>query len=554
MSNRTTLRRRVLVIGLDGATFDLLLPWLEEGLLPELSRIWRRSSYAPLRTTIPPITASAWTSFQTGKNPGKHGLFDFTQYIPGSYETPFVNARSVQSEPLWAILSRHDKKVVVINVPVTYPPRAVNGYLVSGLLTPSTKAEFTYPPGLFQDIIAATGDYEILVPVREFLRLGVRDFVDRLRYVSRKREEAARYLMGRLDWDFFMVHFHSADVLQHALWSHLDPSHPEYSASREEDRQHVRSYYQELDRLVGSLVKEAGEDVTTVLMSDHGFGPAYKRFHINQWLATQEFLTIRADSLHKRTLDRFENLVRRIDPHRLRWRLIAPFSKRETLIRRFTQEALIDWTTTKAFALPSSAVIRLQINCVGREPLGIVEPGSEYETVRDELAERLLELRDPKTGGRVVEDVFKREEIYSGPALDLMPDLIGQPAEGYQIATRFRGNLLFSDLAEGYSGNHRMEGILIMAGPDVVPGQIVQQPHIVDLFPTILTLMDLPLPPDLDGRVLTEALSPDYLEAHPIRSEEREPPPPSPPQPDQTYSNEDADEIRDRLKGFGYLD
>ena len=554
MPNSEARRNRVLVIGLDGATFDLLLPWLEDKSLPHLAEVWRRSSFARLRTTIPPITASAWTSFQTGKNPGKHGLFDFTQYCPGSYETPFVNARSVQAEPLWVTLSRHRKRVVVLNVPVTYPPRAVNGYMICGLLTPSTKVEFTYPPGLYHELTDAIGDYEILVPVRDFLRLGLEGFVDRLCHMSRQRTRAAQYLMGRLDWDFFMVHFHSPDVLQHALWSHLDPSHPAYGDCTEADRRRVSGYYQELDKFVGSLIREAGHGVTTVLMSDHGFGPALKRFHVNQWLAKEGLLTVRADSLRKKTLDGFERALRRIDPHRLRWRLIAPFSRREMLIRRVTQESLIDWTSTKAYAVTSSAVMRLQVNCVGREPLGIVQPGAEYEAVREEIAQRLREVRDPQTGAQVVENVFRREEIYSGPALHLMPDLVAQPAGGYQIATRFRGDLLFSDLPEGYTGNHRMEGVLILAGPHVVPGQMKQKPHIVDLFPTILSLLDVPLPPDLDGNLLTEALSQEYLEAHPPRWEESGPATPPPWEQDQTYSHADTEEIKDRLKGFGYLD
>ena len=547
-------RSRVLVIGLDGATFDLLLPWLEDESLPHLAELWSHSSFARLRTTIPPITASAWTSFQTGKNPGKHGLFDFTQYRPGSYETPFVNARSVQAEPLWVTLSRHGKRVVVLNVPVTYPPRAVNGYMISGLLTPSTKVEFTYPPGLYQELVDAIEDYVVLVPVRDFLRLGLDGFVDRLTYVSRQRARAAEYLMGRLDWDFFMVHFHAPDVLQHALWSHLDPSHPAYGASPEADRRRVSGYYQEMDKLVGSLLREAGPGVTTVIMSDHGFGPALKRFHVNQWLAREGLLTVRADSLRKKTLDGFERALRRIDPHRLRWRLIAPFSKRETLIRRFTQESLIDWASTRAYAVPSSAVMRLQVNCVGREPAGIVQPGAEYEAVCEEIAQRLKEVRDPQTGTQVVEHVFRREEIYSGPALDLMPDLVAQPAGGYQIATRFQGDALFSALPAGFTGNHRMEGVLLLAGPDVVPGQMKQQPHIVDLFPTILSLLDVPLPPDLDGNLLTEALSQEYLAAHPPRWEESGPSAPPPEEQDQTYSEADTKEIKDRLKGFGYLD
>ena len=184
-------RERVLVIGIDGATFDLLTPWMEEGFLPNLAALMGSGSHGPLRSTIPPITASAWTSFQTGKNPGKHGLFDFTQYRPGSYETSYVNASSVLAEPLWQVLSRQGKRVVVINVPVTYPPRPVNGYLISGMLTPSMDVEFTYPPDLYQQMVREIGDYQIFLPARAALQMGSRDFVNRLRHLSRKRAEAA---------------------------------------------------------------------------------------------------------------------------------------------------------------------------------------------------------------------------------------------------------------------------------------------------------------------------------------------------------------------------
>ena len=545
---------RVLVVGLDGATFDLLLPWLEEGFLPHIAGIWSRGAYGPLRSTIPPITASAWASFQTGMNPGKHGLFDFTEYRPGSYETPFVNAQSIKAEPLWGLLSRHGKRVVVINCPMTYPPRPVNGVLISGLLTPSTKVEFTHPPGLYQELIGEIGDYKIFVPTRALQHLGLRAFVDRLRYASRKRAEAARFLMGRIDWDFFMVHFHSPDVLQHALWSHLDPCHPAYKAAHPSDREYVRQFYRELDALIGGLVEQAGEDVTTILMSDHGFGPAKERFHINQWLATEGYLTLRAGSLHRRFVDGAEDIMRRMDFLKLRRRLIPPFSKREVLVRRLTQESLIDWTASRAFALPSSAAIRLQINLRGREPSGVVEGGREYEHLRDEIAQRLLRIRDPETGGPVVEHVFRREEIYSGPALDSMPDLVAQPVGGYQIATRFKESLLFSPLAEGFTGNHRMDGVLIMVGYPVAPGQAIQGAGIADLFPTILYLLDVPLPPNLDGEVLIQALKTNYVRSRPIRRRAEGPSPPGQTSGEGTYSSEDAMEIRDRLQGLGYID
>lgn len=554
MSDNQTGNERVLVIGLDGATFDLLQPWMEQGRLPHLAQIWKRSSFARLRSTIPPITASAWSSFQTGKNPGKHGLFDFTQYRPGSYETTFANARSLRAESLWHALSRHGKRVVVINVPMTYPPSAVNGFLISGMMTPSLDVEFTYPPGLFQELIREIEDYQIFVPVRASLYMGPRRFVDRLRHVTRKRAEAALLLMRRADWDFFMVHFQSLDVLQHSLWSHLDPAHPAYHAVQDEDRQYVQDYYHELDSLVGRLLEEAGANLTVIVMSDHGSGPARKRFHINQWLASERLLAVRAGSFHKRALDSLEDVVRRADVLKLRRRVIAPFSKREMLVRRFTQESLIDWGATRAFALPCTAVIRLQINVRGREPLGIVERGAEYERLRDEIAERLLSIEDPETGDPIVDHVYRREEIYRGPSVELMPDLVGEPVGGYQIATRFRKELLFSPLAEDFTGNHRLEGILVMSGQHVVAKQRIERAEIVDLFPTILYLLGVPLPPDLDGRPLIEALQHDYVEHHPVQYAQEESSLSGEIVGDADYSAEDAEQIRRRLDGLGYID
>lgn len=554
MTTGQAQRGRVLVIGIDGATFDLLIPWMKEGFMPNLAAIWGSGGHGLLRSTIPPITASAWASFQTGKNPGKHGLFDFTQYCPGSYDTSFVNANSVQAEPLWQVLSRHGKRVVVINVPITYPPKPVNGYMISGMLTPSVDVEFTYPPDLYRQMVREIGDYQIFLPARAALQMSSREFVDRLRYLSRKRADAALFLMRRADWDFFMVHFQSSDVLQHALWSHLDPAHPQYRSIPESDREYARSYYAELDDLVGQIVEQAGTDATVIVMSDHGFGPARKRFHINQWLAGEGFLAIGAGAVRKRALARAESFIRRIDFLKLRRRLLTPFSKRERFFQRLTQESLIDWRATRAYALPCAAVGRLQINCKDREPLGTVQQGTEYESLRDAVAERLLLLRDPETGDPVVEQVLRREDIYGGPALELMPDLVALPAGGYQIATRFKQGLLFSPLAADFTGTHRMDGILMMAGPHIVPNRRIEGAQIVDLFPTILALLDIPAPPDLDGKALLEALTDDYLRAHPMRWEEQEQTPSPQPLQDTTYSPDDASAIEDRLKGLGYLD
>jgi predicted AlkP superfamily phosphohydrolase/phosphomutase len=553
MPTKKVRQSRVVVIGLDGATFDLLLPWLQEGRLPNLAAIWARSTHGYLRSTIPPVTAAAWASFQTGKNPGKHGLFDFTEHRPGSYDTHFTNAQSIQGEILWDTLSGNGKRVVVVNVPVTYPPRAVNGFLIPGLLTPSRERDAAYPHGLYQEIINETGSYEIFVSARAVSYMGVQDFVEKLRQVTRKRAEAALFLMRRAKWDFCMVHFQSTDVLQHALWSHLDPGHPEYESIAEEERAYVQDYYRDLDRLVGQLLDEAGGGVTVIVMSDHGFGPLYRCFHVNQWLAGEGLLRVRTGKMYRRALDSVETTLRRAGWLQHVRRVISPRGRVETVLRRFTEESLIDWSATKAFALPCSSFIRLQINCRGREALGIVDQGAEYDRLREEIAERLLDVRDLQTGSRVVEHVFRREETYSGPALKLMPDLVAEPVSGYQVGTRVRGNCVFDAVPKPYTGGHRMDGILMIAGDHIVPKRRIEGAEIVDLHPTILYLLGCSLPAGLDGRVLTEALDRSFVEENPVR-QERGSSCSRRVGTGSAYSLEDAREIRHRLGGLGYLE
>jgi predicted AlkP superfamily phosphohydrolase/phosphomutase len=213
-----TSDRKVMVISLDGVTWDVLGPWAEQGLLPNIARLFTSGVSGKLRSTIPPVTAPAWASFQTGKNPGKHGLAHFTRYQKGTYETPIVDASSIKPRTIWQMLSERGKRVGIINVPLTYPPVQVNGFMISGMLTPEVVKGF-YPPRLHAELISQIGDYQIFTPVRTVDYLGVRGFVRNLAYLAQKRAEAALYMLSKEDWDFFMVHFQATDILQHALWS-----------------------------------------------------------------------------------------------------------------------------------------------------------------------------------------------------------------------------------------------------------------------------------------------------------------------------------------------
>ncbi len=542
--------RPVFVIGLDGATFDLLLPWMDEQRLPHLAAIFRKSAHGQLRSTIPPVTAPAWASFQTGKNPGKHGLFHFTRYQQGTYETPLVDASSIRSRTIWQILSDHGKRVGIINVPLTYPPRPVNGFMISGMLTPEPAKGF-YPPELYHELTSQVGDYEIFVPVRTRDYLGVRDFVKAVTRLAEKRAQAALYMLSREKWDFFMVHFQSSDILQHSLWSHLDPGHPDFLTNDHQERECVMGFYERLDELIGDLVQQMDQKGILVVMSDHGFGPALRRVYLNSWLLNQGLMAASWGSARRRAIQLAESLVRSVDVLKIRRRIIKPRSRSERLVNHLTRDMLIDWDRTKAFALSGPFFGRVYVNCRGREARGIVEPGTQIEALRDEIAEALLELRDPDTDAKVIKNVFRREDIYHGGLLETMPDLVVEPTDGYMIATAFRGEKLVEPVPRFMTGTHRMHGILMLRGEPFPENTQIENAQITDVAPTILHLMGVPIPSDMDGRALHKAMAPSYLSEHPIQYEEASVSTAA--EGGDAYSAEETENVRERLRGLGYL-
>jgi predicted AlkP superfamily phosphohydrolase/phosphomutase len=546
--------QQVMVISLDGTTWDILQPWMQAGFLPNLASLTWQGVWGRLQSTIPPVTIPAWTTFQTGMNPGKHGLFHFTRYQPGSYETPLVNARDIAQPTLSRILSDAGRRVATINVPMTYPPRPVNGLVVAGLLSPSPQQAF-WPPELYSEVVAAVGGYQVWTSIDAFDYLGVRGFVERVTALARQRAAAARYLFQKEDWDFFMVHFQSTDILQHPLWAWADPRHPDYDSKPEEEKALVRGFYETLDGLVGELCALAGPKRAVIVMSDHGFGPAMRRVYLNQWLLDEGLLAAPGlSSLRGRLLGWLETVVRRADVLKLRRRLIRPRGKGDQLVQWVKRDALIKWSETKAFAPSGPFFGRIYLNTVGREAQGVVPPGPAWEALRDSIADRLLTLRDPTNGQTVVEKVWRREEIYDGDRAGELPDLVVQPADGYQIVTEFRRGLLMEPMPTFHSGTHRMEGILALRGPGIQSGRVIDGAVMTDMAPTILYLMGLPVPSGMDGHVLKDAIDPSLLASRPVCFSEQgdegvagtgafEP----------AYSADDSEEVQSRLAGLGYL-
>lgn len=550
--------KKVFAIGIDGGTLELVKPWAKSGKLPTFARIMDQGALGELESTIPPITGPAWTSFMTGKNPGGHGIGDWMRRVDGDYRLTPVNTTDIKSRLFWDLLGQAGKRVGIINVPITYPPRPVNGFLISGLLTPRGNQDFTYPPELAQELQQELGSYQ--VHLSQFYAKGrVELFLQDLWRLIEGRTKAALYLMNRVEWDFFMINYVAADAIQHGLWHCIDPTHPRHDPQEAERYGNaILECYQRIDTAIGQLVSKLDDDTILLVMSDHGAGSLYKYIYLNNWLIKEDYLRLKRD-----TCTRLKSLAFRLGftPASLyrgmarlglnKFAFRAHKKTRYSLLKMFFLSAQnIDWERTRAYSIGN--IGQIFINLKGREPMGIVEPGVEYEDLRDEIIARLRQMRDPETGEKVTEQVYKREEVYSGPHLPQMADILILPKDlSYQAAglSEFMSNAIMAP-SFGYTGGHRMQGLCMLSGDCIRFNSELKEARIIDLAPTILYLMGVPIPTDMDGVVLESVLKPEFLAKHPIQIAELEE---TIEDAGSGFSEEEAEMVAERLRGLGYV-
>jgi len=560
---------RLLVVGLDGATFDVLSPLMEAGILPNLAALRERGCWGKLLSTIPPFTAAAWSTFITGKNPGRHGVISFRSRDRFHYDVEgsgFVNAQRF-GETLWEILSDHGKRIGLINVPLTYPARPVNGYMVTGMLTPPGARRFTYPP----ELVHRLGpdymiDVEFIRRKGEFRQRGFppkTEMLTQIRRMSRTRARKSADLFSDEPWDFFMVVFTSTDRVLHFFWDDLTALIAEgargVTAPRNAIQEDILAYFRELDDGIGHLVDLAGPTTTTFVISDHGFGPApRRRFYLNVWLEQLGLLRRRgaqgwtdleywrvAVGRHKR----IKSALRRVLPPSVQ-------DSAKTVSEKVSGE-IIDWSLTRAYFVPIYFhVCGVEINLAGAKREGIVRAGAEYEALRNEIIHEASELSDPENGKPIVEVAARREELYDGPYVEEFPDVILVLDPDYIGASSLAGTSLVEPHPHPMRpGEHRQDGIFVAAGPPVLSRGELSGLHLQDVPPTILFILGLPSLSSFDGRVLQEIFKHEYLETHPISVEES-PEETRPRKRSQTegYSGPEEQSIMDRLRGLGYLD
>ncbi len=543
--------RKVLVIGLDGVTFDLVRPWAEAGKLPNMAALLRDGAWGVLQSTIPAHSGPAWATFATGLQPGNHGVYQFAGASRDEEYFRPVSSDSIRSRFFWDVAGDQGATVGVINVPLTYPPRPTNGYVVAGLFTPDGRSAFD-SPALYEEVVAHCGEYVPSAPVLQ----NRRAFLDALLAGMRNRLDTGEYLLEHHPTDLFIIVFRMIDSVMHRYWTDMDPQHPLHAGlGRNVIPDAILEGYQLLDESIGRLRAKAGPEYTLYVVSDHGFRAEDRTFAFNKWLRDRGMLALKrqrsamigmakdwAERLH------LEMLLKRAG--KLYLKAAGVEGRYESWLYRS-----VDWSRTKVVFGPTMG---MNINLKGRDALGVVEP-DDYEALRDWLIEELQDIVDPATSLPIFHRVCRREEVYAGRQFDLAPDVVIEMAEywtdgrhwGYGIAPLFSESQLFLPPTRRLAGEHSPGGVFMAAGPSILPG-CYDGLNIVDVAPTILYSLGLQTPLAMEGRVLTELFAPDHLADWPVQKadidlyEDHS--------AGQDTSAEYEDVVTGRLRELGYID
>ncbi|GAB4275349.1 MAG: alkaline phosphatase family protein [Candidatus Promineifilaceae bacterium] len=527
-------KHKLVIIGLDGADWRALQPEIDAGRLPVLARLQAEGCFGPLRSTIRPESSVAWSTFATGVNPGKHGIFGFVRHQPGSYHFSLADSRHVGARCFWDYLGDADKRVGLVNVPFTYPPRPVNGFLVGGMLTPGKHVTFTYPRALQEKILARFESYlfDASEGGQDKSMVGAR-----VSAFTQQQVALARWLLTGEAWDCFVVVFTGLDRLQHFFWDT-----PEHGA-------HLR----QLDDALGGILTVVPDDAIVLVMSDHGFNGVGRRFFVNRWLQQEGYLSLRVSETAVSQLNKLLTRLKTVPLAKQikRWLLPAEWGPSQLKVATFTQA--IDWSRTKLYYAPDGGI---RINLKGRELAGIVSP-DDYEVLRAEIRDKLLAVRDAQNGRSPIADVYFREALYHGPYAESAPDLIvepwrtaDEPTDNYLIESKLDRETAVFDVSLPYTGNHAPNGILLAWRPGVIAQQSLGESALQDIAPTVLAALDVPIPEYMDGRVLHEMFVAEHRPEPTFVADTAVSPLAN--QPD--IPEEDTSAVEERLRNLGYLD
>jgi predicted AlkP superfamily phosphohydrolase/phosphomutase len=572
--NRHKTKPRLLILGIDGGSPRIIDYLIGQGELQNLSSLISRGNYGILHSTLPPITPQAWSDFMTGSDAGRHGIYDFIETREGTYRRRFVNASFRHGNTIWRILSDKGYRVGAVNIPFTYPPEPLNGFIVCGVDAPGMTDDITYPPELRDDIVRHVGDF--LLFTGKPAGKGRDAFFEHLKRVVENTSSISLYLMNRFQPDCFSVVFSPSDHIQHYFWDEL-PISLGGKGSPSNASTAIFDIYRDIDREIGRLISAFGRADLVTVLSDHGAAGLKKNVHLNRWLHSIGLLHYRIDArrgfpdtVRETMLTNFYRCVGRLRdflkgtlPEHTKNRLKILMPRLEEKVESDLAVSEIDWKNTRAYA--QGIYGNIYLNLRGREPEGVVYPGKEAELLLARIRSGLLRMTDPVTGESVVEEVIYGTEHYSQPSAGHPPDLIPlwHNWEYSCVETDLtKDDTIFwpvrqiegSDLR--LSALHHPDGILVMAGKNLKGRQKNFSAELRDIAPTLLYLSGEEIPSQMNGNVLSALIDPSFLDGNPpVRSTEEcggmqgggAP-------PREQYSPEESEKIEKKLKGLGYID
>ncbi|MDQ3766998.1 MAG: alkaline phosphatase family protein [Actinomycetota bacterium] len=536
---------KVLMLGLDGVTYNILDPAFAEGHMPTLRKLLHEGASGVLTSTHPPYTPPGWTSIFTGVNPGRHGIFGFTL---GHAQDPggLVRLDRVKSPAIWNAANAQGVSMGVFNVPMTYPPPSVDGFSVAGMLTPEgggvTPENFTHPPELAGDISRVARGYAIDIAVDYDEDYKTTAIIDRLsENLARKRRALQFLLAERGEVPLLFVVLEAPDRLMHSHYKYIDPRCEHYRrAEAEPIRERIWSFFDEMDAVMSDLLGWAGPDGFTVTMSDHGFGPKEKVVNVNLALREWGLLSVGGAGAvgSSAGLRRLARKAKGVVPKSV-WRRA-----------KGAAHSSIDWSKTRAFSAPNPQQ-GIYVNLKGRESGGVVDP-SDYEAVRDEITARFGDLVDPDDGAPVLDRMYRREEVIEGPEAADGPDLFPVCRDyTYELSEGLYSTNVLTDYRALPRGFHHMNGIFGVAGPGM-PEASGLVASVLDIAPTTLYLAGLDLPV-MDGRVITEALPEGMVAGRPVAIRPMDLPLAGDGTESSPYSADEEQQIEESLRNLGYL-
>lgn len=547
--------KKVIVIGLDGATFNLIKPWAEEGILPNIKKLMEEGTWGNLQTVRPHCTGPAWTSFATGKNPGNHGIFDFLIPQKSLSNLKTIDSKDIRAETFYEIINDNALQCALINLPVSYPPRIKN-VTITSLLTEGE--DFIFPPNLIEKV-PELKDYRITPDPNISATGSVNRYIEDIRSLENVRFHCVKKIFELKDWNFFFYLISGTDWIQHRTYYNL------IGGNYNKDSQAVKAFH-DFDNYIGWFRRNLKKNATLILVSDHGFTARKFLFHINTWLRNEGYLTV-ADSRPDvipitRGSKEFYKADRRfrVKVNKELIKILNRYPKIRNVARfmfhgikkmiplKF-EEAIARTDTKNSKALVTqNGVWGVYINDSKRFKDGIVQEKSEYEKLRREIKEKLAVLRHPKSGERIFTKVDFKEYVYSGRYLEDAPDILLESNIGHPTSL-----ITHNEFRDVDHNGHSPQGIFIAYGDHIKQNTKLSKLSIIDIAPTILYILDLPVVEDMDGNVLksifrdgSEVLKHEIKYKKPAKKYYQE-------RYEQRIKKEADEEIKNRLRALGYL-